>query len=457
MESRFGADFSDVRVHTGSAASEAAAMVGGRAYTIGRHVVLGGNGADKRLLAHELAHVIQQRNGQVTGTEIGGGLKVSDPSDRFERDAESNAARVMRDPPGAHGPAAADLRSPAEGLAIQRYPLRPSGEDSVPLRTYEDVIKFINGNKEIARAFRYELSEPRLVEDFLRSPEINNYEYEDPADLLEDLASFMEADEEESGEEESPEPQTRTERKGQRKNRKQRALRRKPRPTPEQILLTEFGGMSGKESTKSLNPVNFLQEDILSNLYQSGSFRHEPGGPNLKRLSVARDFLESKDTNYKKQLEAARAKIIEGRYLVRKMSAVESRVFRESGGDGAKIFPEGIEGMKAFRIDEKYKFKDAERNAREQDYEVVMLVRLSARLKTYFVNFLSANVVNPLGIREREFQFGFNPQFKYENNGPSILIPRSGWTQFWSFVENDTKFETPRYSRETGLGDAEVP
>ncbi|MFF8916458.1 DUF4157 domain-containing protein [Streptomyces sp. NPDC015032] len=98
MESRFGADFSDVRLHTGAAAQRSAAAIGARAYTSGNNVVIGDGGADKHTLAHELTHVIQQRRGPVAGTENGAGLSISDPSDRFEREAEAVATEVMRAP-----------------------------------------------------------------------------------------------------------------------------------------------------------------------------------------------------------------------------------------------------------------------------------------------------------------------------------------------------------------------
>ncbi|MFE9411622.1 DUF4157 domain-containing protein [Streptomyces sp. NPDC006704] len=95
MEARLGADFSDVRIHNDSAAKASAAEVGARAYTSGSHVVVGEGGADRHTLAHELTHVIQQRQGPVAGTDNGSGLKVSDPSDRFEREAEANATRAL--------------------------------------------------------------------------------------------------------------------------------------------------------------------------------------------------------------------------------------------------------------------------------------------------------------------------------------------------------------------------
>ena len=66
MEPRFEYDFGGVRVHTGSQATEAARSVSARAYTAGQHVVFGsgqyapGTDEGKRLLAHELTHVVQQ-------------------------------------------------------------------------------------------------------------------------------------------------------------------------------------------------------------------------------------------------------------------------------------------------------------------------------------------------------------------------------------------------------------
>jgi hypothetical protein len=95
MEQRLGADFSDVRVHTSAAATHSAASVGAAAYTSGSHVVLGAGAGDRHTMAHELTHVIQQRQGPVSGTDTGDGLAVSDPGDRFERAAEANAERAL--------------------------------------------------------------------------------------------------------------------------------------------------------------------------------------------------------------------------------------------------------------------------------------------------------------------------------------------------------------------------
>lgn len=113
MEARFGTDFSGVRVHTGGQASESAKSVNAQAYTVGDNIVFQDGKYDpasdsgKHMLAHELTHVVQQRNGPVDGTDAGGGVKVSDPSDRFEREASANADRVMS--------------APAPAPAVQRH------------------------------------------------------------------------------------------------------------------------------------------------------------------------------------------------------------------------------------------------------------------------------------------------------------------------------------------------
>ena len=73
FEPRFGKDFSQVKIHTGGHAEQLAAAINARAFTYGNHIVFGrgeyqpDNNAGKRLMAHELTHVMQQ-NGQVSRT-----------------------------------------------------------------------------------------------------------------------------------------------------------------------------------------------------------------------------------------------------------------------------------------------------------------------------------------------------------------------------------------------------
>jgi hypothetical protein len=123
MEARLGADLSGARIHAGPAAQAAVAAVGARAWTSGSHLVIGDGGADKHTLAHELTHVIQQRQGPVTGTDHGNGLRVSDPADRYEKAAEANATRVMRAPLSQHRLAAAGISAPEpEDTSVPRAP-----------------------------------------------------------------------------------------------------------------------------------------------------------------------------------------------------------------------------------------------------------------------------------------------------------------------------------------------
>ena len=66
MAQRFGHDFSRVRLHSDGAAEQSAQDVSARAYTVGHNVVFGarqfvpGTPEGRRLLAHELTHVVQQ-------------------------------------------------------------------------------------------------------------------------------------------------------------------------------------------------------------------------------------------------------------------------------------------------------------------------------------------------------------------------------------------------------------
>jgi hypothetical protein len=131
MEARLGADFSDVRVHDDAAGHSAARSVGARAFTAGSHIAFQRARYDpvsatgRQTLAHELAHVIQQRSGPVAGAHAGGGIRVSDPADHFERAAHASAQRALAHGRPSSGPPAAPGRG---GL-----PLTPTG-DAVPVQ-----------------------------------------------------------------------------------------------------------------------------------------------------------------------------------------------------------------------------------------------------------------------------------------------------------------------------------
>ncbi|USH01701.1 DUF4157 domain-containing protein [Grimontia kaedaensis] len=76
MSSRFGYNFSSVRVHTSRLAGLSAEAIGANAYTSGNHIVFSpqqyapGTDVGKRLIAHELTHVIQQQNASATTGKI---------------------------------------------------------------------------------------------------------------------------------------------------------------------------------------------------------------------------------------------------------------------------------------------------------------------------------------------------------------------------------------------------
>ncbi|WP_426561247.1 DUF4157 domain-containing protein [Angustibacter sp. McL0619] len=135
METRLGADFGDVRVHDDAAAHESATSVGAHAYTVGSNVVFQRDAYDpssehgRTTLAHELTHVMQQRSGPVDGTSAPGGIRVSDPSDRYEREAADNANRVMAQPSPTPALAPAVQRETAADATVQ--PEEPEEEEPV--------------------------------------------------------------------------------------------------------------------------------------------------------------------------------------------------------------------------------------------------------------------------------------------------------------------------------------
>ena len=93
MEARLGHDFSRVRVHADSRAAASAEAVAAEAYTVGRHVVFGegayrpATGEGRRLVAHELTHVVQQGGGDHPGK-----LPVAPAGGALEAEAESAGA-----------------------------------------------------------------------------------------------------------------------------------------------------------------------------------------------------------------------------------------------------------------------------------------------------------------------------------------------------------------------------
>lgn len=116
FEPRFDRDLSAVRVHTGAKAAAAARAIHARAYTLGQDIAFGAgqyvpqSPAGRRLLAHELVHVVQQDGRAMARPQAQPAAGAS--GDAFEREADRIADTVI-----AGGSARPSLRT---GLALQR-------------------------------------------------------------------------------------------------------------------------------------------------------------------------------------------------------------------------------------------------------------------------------------------------------------------------------------------------
>lgn len=123
MEPRFGKDFGRLRVHNDAQAAASARAIDARAYTVGRHLVFGAgqyapHAADgKRLLAHELAHVVQQGDGGTPSVQRR--LSLGSASDAHEHEADRVADQVV-----ASGAPAPVSLTPVSGL-VQRACFHP--------------------------------------------------------------------------------------------------------------------------------------------------------------------------------------------------------------------------------------------------------------------------------------------------------------------------------------------
>lgn len=97
MESAFGADFGDVRLHTDSQAATAARDISAKAFTSGQSIYFGAGqhrpdtAEGQKLLAHELTHTIQQGSGR---GELQTSPRISQPGDPLEREAEVVSEQV---------------------------------------------------------------------------------------------------------------------------------------------------------------------------------------------------------------------------------------------------------------------------------------------------------------------------------------------------------------------------
>ncbi len=125
MGQRFGNDFSAVRVHSGAAAEQSARDVSANAYTVGNNIVFGAGqytpttNQGKRLLAHELTHVVQQ--------------SAFDPQD---------TPRLRPQMPMSQGSA-----------TLQRQPEAEVGHENAGAKSNEEKINKLDPNEKDAKSF----------------------------------------------------------------------------------------------------------------------------------------------------------------------------------------------------------------------------------------------------------------------------------------------------------------
>lgn len=112
---RFQFRFDAVRIHTDRLAAESAHKLNARAYTVHNHIVFAQPEPELELLAHELAHTIQQ-----SGSPIPEKLRLCEPVSEIEAQACFAAWQVMRGERPCIGP-----RSEASGLVMRAVDVCP--------------------------------------------------------------------------------------------------------------------------------------------------------------------------------------------------------------------------------------------------------------------------------------------------------------------------------------------
>ena len=142
MEQRFGHDFSQVRVHSGAAAEQSARDVNANAYTVGHTSCLAagrfapGTHEGRRLIAHELTHVVQQSHGaqqvQRWASCEPARLSLEDCPPREAGEKESARSKGMAFLPGLSDPI-----SGAQGAAIVNFDI---GKSSIKANLHGQIL-----------------------------------------------------------------------------------------------------------------------------------------------------------------------------------------------------------------------------------------------------------------------------------------------------------------------------
>lgn len=155
LTAHFGHSFARVHVHDDTDAATAASAVGALAYTVGNAMVFGrgqyqpSTTAGRRLIAHEAAHVVQQRSGQVAAVST---PTVGAADSPLERQADRAAEAVVaghRPSGGSAQASAADGQGPVRAgqPAVQRQP-DTEAEDAPAEEEPSDAVKVIDSRPE---------------------------------------------------------------------------------------------------------------------------------------------------------------------------------------------------------------------------------------------------------------------------------------------------------------------
>jgi len=165
MEPRFGHDFSRVRVHSDEPAAQSARAVSAQAYTVGQHIFVDrqlyqpNTDAGRQLMAHELAHVVQQRDACLPSP---GQLVIGEAGSPYEAEAERAAAHVA----GRRDSSPGTLREQGPGgggRKVNRPTVQRQFNYSLtPTRTVSDILEI--GASEDAAAAQSKLQ--RLAQEF---------------------------------------------------------------------------------------------------------------------------------------------------------------------------------------------------------------------------------------------------------------------------------------------------
>lgn len=158
MEQRFGHDFSQVRVHTDSAAERSAKDVNANAYTVGHDIVFGAGGfafgtqEGRRLIAHELTHVVQQSGSVGMSSGRRNGQRSPASMSYHTRGLKTNSGTLLQ-----------------RDLALE--PTTPHPQE-VNL-TAEQIRDAINFNRR-----RYDAENTRLIQDVVGAPQSGIFDEE---------------------------------------------------------------------------------------------------------------------------------------------------------------------------------------------------------------------------------------------------------------------------------------